>query len=62
MVSSQMGTRDARSVSCVVSEALVSEAALREGGMWNRSTLSVGTSIPRRVYLQPAPVQMKMEI
>ena len=31
MVSSQMATRDARSVSCVVSEAVVSEAAHREG-------------------------------
>ena len=31
MVSYQMATRDARSVSCVVSEAVVSEAAHREG-------------------------------
>ena len=34
---------------------------LRIGGRCNRSTLSPGTSIPRRVYLHPAPVQMKME-
>ncbi len=31
MVSSQMATQGARSVSCVVSEAVVSEAAHREG-------------------------------
>ena len=32
MVSSQMGTRDARNFLCAVSEAVVSEAAHREGG------------------------------
>ena len=61
MVSSQMAARDARNFLCAVSEAVVSEAMHRGGVGVIAQPFSPGTSIPRRIYLHPAPVRMKME-